>query len=126
MAAQPVGGRLSGGEARKRAHENAQRPPRPRPQPLPVRVGNPNPVPIEITSLTVAVKPEPRGCSADQNFAVTPSALTPASPLSVPAGGSVDLPAAAAPTIALRGLSSNQNACRGATVSIAFSGEARG
>jgi hypothetical protein len=96
------------------------------PQELPVRVGNPNPVPIEITSLTVAVTPEPPGCPADPNFAVTPSTLTPASPLSVPAGGSVDLPAAAAPTIGLRELPSDQNACQGATVSIAFRGEARG
>jgi hypothetical protein len=57
---------------------------------------------------------------------VTASNLTPASPLSVPPGGSVDLPAAAAPTIALRELPSDQNACQGAIVSIAFSGEARG
>lgn len=96
------------------------------PQQLPVRVGNPNPVSIEVTDLTVAVSPSPPGCPADLNFAVAPAALTPAAPLSVPAGESVSLPAAAAPTLALRELPSDQNACQGATVSLVFSGEARG
>jgi hypothetical protein len=95
-------------------------------QPLPVRVGNPNPVPIEITGLTVAVAPDPPGCPADPNFAVTPAALSPAAPLGVPAGGSADVPAATAPTLALRELPTDQNACQGATVNLVFSGEARG
>lgn len=96
------------------------------PQQLPVRIGNPNPTSIEVTSLTVAVAPSPPGCPADLNFAVAPADLTPAAPLSVPAGGSVSLPAAAAPTLALRELPSDQNACQGATVHLVFSGEARG
>ncbi len=95
-------------------------------QPLPVRVGNPNPVPIEVTGLTVAVAPDPPGCPADPNFAVTPAALTPTSPLGVPAGGSADVPPATAPTLELRELPSDQNACQGATVHLVFSGEARG
>lgn len=95
-------------------------------QPLPVRVGNPNPVPIEVTGLTVAVTPDPPDCPADPNFAVTPAALSPAAPLGVPAGGSAEVPAAAAPTLALRALPSDQNACQGATVHLVFSGEARG
>lgn len=95
-------------------------------QPLPVRVGNPNPVPIEVTGLTVAVAPDPPGCPADPNFAVTPAALTPASPLGVPAGGSAEVPAATAPTLGLRELPTDQNACQGATVHLVFSGEARG
>lgn len=97
-------------------------------QQLPVRVGNPNPVPIEVTSLTVAVEPDNPGCPGDPNFAVSPAGLTPAAPLSVPAGGSVSLPnpAAAAPTLALRERPVDQNACQGATVRLVFNGEARG
>jgi len=95
-------------------------------QPLPVRVGNPNPVPIEVTGLTVAVAPDPPGCPADPNFAVTPAALTPSAPLGVPAGGSAEVPPATAPTLALRELPSDQNACQGATLHLVFSGEARG
>jgi hypothetical protein len=96
------------------------------PQRLPVRIGNPNPVSIEVTRLTVAVAPSPPGCPADPNFAVTPADLTPAAPLSVPAGESASLPAAAAPTLALRELPTDQNACQGAAVHLVFSGEARG
>jgi hypothetical protein len=97
-------------------------------QQLPVRVDNPNPAPIEVTSLTVTVTPDAPDCSGDSNFAVTPSNLSPAAPLVVPAGGSVSLPSggATAPTVAMRELPVDQNACQGATVRLAFSGEARG
>jgi hypothetical protein len=95
-------------------------------QPLPVRIGNPNPAPIEVTGLTVTVTPDPPGCPADPNFAVTPATLSPAAPLGVPAGGSAEVPAATAPTLALRELPSDQNSCQGATVHLVFSGEARG
>ncbi|HET9198676.1 MAG TPA: hypothetical protein VFN92_10540 [Solirubrobacterales bacterium] len=97
-------------------------------QQLPVQIGNPNPVPIEVTALTVAVEPGPPGCPADPNFAVTPAGLSAAAPLVVPAGGTASLPtaAASAPTLALRELPSDQNACQGATVHLVFSGEARG
>lgn len=97
-------------------------------QQLPVRIGNPNPAPIEVTSLTVAVAPQASGCDADANLAVTPSNLSPAMPLVVPAGGSISLPSggATAPTVAMRELPVDQNACQGATVRLDFSGEARG
>jgi hypothetical protein len=97
-------------------------------QQLPVRVVNPNPVPIEVTALTVAATPEAPGCPGETNFAVTPSSVNPQAPLGIPAGGSVRLPTAAvtAPTLALRELPSDQNACQGATVHLVFSGEARG
>jgi hypothetical protein len=98
------------------------------PQELPVRIGNPNPVPIEVTALSVAVSPDPPGCPADPNFAVTRSGLSPSAPLVIAAGGSAGLPSATAgaPTLALRELSSDQNGCQGATVELVFSGEARG
>jgi len=97
-------------------------------QQLPVRIGNPNPVPIEVTALSVVATPEAPGCPGDPNFAITPSSLSPSAPLSIPAGGSVSLPTptATAPTLALRELPSDQNACQGTTVHLVFSGEARG
>lgn len=97
-------------------------------QPLPVRIANPNPVPVEVTGLTVAATPDAPGCAADPNFAVVPSNLSPAAPLTLPPGGSVVLPsgAATAPTLAMRELASDQNACQGASVQLVFSAEARG
>lgn len=97
-------------------------------QSLPVRISNPNPAPIEVTSLTVTVAPEPSACPADPNFDVTPSSLSPAAPLTVPAGGTASLPTAnaTAPTLAMREIPVDQNACQGAAVHLDFSGEARG
>jgi hypothetical protein len=97
-------------------------------QQLPVRIGNPNPAPIEVTALSVAVTPDPPGCPADTNFAITAASVSPAAPLVVPAGGTATLPSAtvSAPTLALRELPSDQNGCQGATVHLVFSGEARG
>ncbi|MGN6558714.1 MAG: hypothetical protein ACTHLH_12000 [Solirubrobacterales bacterium] len=98
------------------------------PQQLPVRIVNPNPAPVEVTSLTVVVSPDSPGCAGDPNFAVIPSSLSPVAPLSIPAGGSAGLPnaGATAPTLALRELSVDQNACQGTSVHLLFSGEARG
>lgn len=98
------------------------------PQQLHLRVGNPNPVAIEVTALTVVVSTERAGCPADPNFAVEPASLSPAAPLRVEAGASVTLPspAAAPPTVALRELPVDQNACQGATLHLSFDGEARG
>ncbi|HKF82881.1 MAG TPA: hypothetical protein VKB23_07980 [Solirubrobacterales bacterium] len=96
------------------------------PQPLPVRIGNPNPVPIEVTSISVAVAPRHSDCPGDPNFAVTAASLTPAAPLTVPPGGAVSLPSATAPTVALRELPIDQNACQGTSIDLLFSGEARG
>lgn len=95
---------------------------------LPVRIGNPNPAPIEVTALTVTATPDASACSGDPNFVVTPSNVSPAAPLSIPAGGTVSLPTATvtAPTLAMRELPIDQNACQGATVHLDFSGEARG
>jgi len=97
-------------------------------QQLPVRISNPNPAPIEVTGLTASVVPDQPACAADPNFEVTPAGLTPQEPLAIPAGGSATLPSpgAAAPTLALRELAVDQNACQGTSLRIAFSGEARG
>jgi hypothetical protein len=98
------------------------------PRQLPLRIHNPNPAPIEVTSLTVSVAPEAPGCAADPNFAVVPASLSAEAPLTVPAEGATSLPSegATAPSVALRELSTDQNACQGATLRLDFSGEARG
>jgi hypothetical protein len=98
------------------------------PQPLPVLILNPNSVPIEVTSLTVAFAEDPPGCPGDPNFELVPASASPSAPLTVPASSSASLPSAtvSAPTIALRNLPINQNACQGARVQLIFSGQAHG
>jgi hypothetical protein len=97
-------------------------------QPLPVVLRNPNPVLILITALWVSVSTDPAGCDSDTNVALAPSSVSPRQPLAVPAGGAVSLPSASvsAPSIALRDLPANQDACRGAQLPLAFAGEAHG
>jgi hypothetical protein len=97
------------------------------PQPVPILITNPNSVPIEVTSLTIAIAGDPPNCSVE-NFALTPSSVSPTTPLAVPASSSVSLPTAtaSAPTIAMLNLAVNQDACRGAEVPLSFDGEAHG
>ncbi len=95
-------------------------------QPLALTIDNPNTVAIEVTSLTASIFGAPN-CPAE-NFELTPSSASTASPLNVPAAGAVDLPTAAvtAPAIAMLNLPLNQDACRGASLHLDFRGEARG
>jgi hypothetical protein len=95
---------------------------------LPVRIDNPNPVPILVTGLRVAATADPPGCARAENLFLEPAGLSRAAPLRVPAGGSASLPApgASPPTIQLRDLPVNQDACQNARFPLAFSGEARG
>jgi hypothetical protein len=98
------------------------------PLPLPLVLRNPNPAPIFVTSLTVRATADPPGCDSAANLALTPSGASPATPLVLPAGGSVSLPAAGAPApaIALRDLAVSQDACQGVRFPLSFSGAARG
>lgn len=95
---------------------------------LPVTIVNPNPVPIFVTALGVAVNADLPGCESAANFEALPSSASAAAPVVVPAGGSVELPSAAAsaPALGLRELPFNQDACQGAHVPLLFSGEAHG
>jgi len=95
---------------------------------LPLTIANPNPAPIRVTSLRVAATADPRGCPSAANLELTPAGVSSSAPLRVPAGGSVALPArgVSAPTIQLRDLPVNQDACQGVRFPLAFSGEARG
>jgi hypothetical protein len=95
--------------------------------PLPIRVliTNPNPVAITVTGLRVAASGGAPGCDPATNVALTAPDLSGAH-LHIPANGSLELPAAgtAAPTIALRELGVDQDACQGAKFDLSFSGSA--
>ncbi|MGH2975136.1 MAG: hypothetical protein ACRDLL_09770 [Solirubrobacterales bacterium] len=96
--------------------------------PLPLTIANPNPVPIFITSLRATATADPLDCTSAENLVLADSSASPATPIAVPAGGSVSLPApgASAPTIQLRDLPVNQDACQNARFPLSFTGEARG
>lgn len=95
--------------------------------PIPVTISNPNPVPITVTSLRVTASGGAPGCSPAENVALTVPALA-GGKLRIAAHDSVALPSAtvAAPTIALRELPTNQDACKNAGFDLAFSGSAGG
>lgn len=95
---------------------------------LPLTVSNPNPAPILVTGLQVTVTANPPGCAGADNLALGQSSASSSSPLEVPAGGSVRLPArgVSAPTIQLRDLPVNQDACKDARFPLEFTGIARG
>lgn len=67
-------------------------------------------------------------CCPTNSFELTPSSASPSSPLAIPAGGSVGLPTdeVSAPTIGMRNLPVDQDACQGARLQLVFDGEARG
>jgi hypothetical protein len=93
------------------------------PSPIPVVLYNPNPIAITVTALRVTATGGPAGCAPAANLSLTAPAL---GKLQIPAHGSVSLPSAtvAAPTIALRELGVDQDACKGANFNLAFSGSA--
>jgi hypothetical protein len=98
------------------------------PEPLPVSISNPNSVTIYVTSLEAKIDPDPAECPSAPNFALAPASIPEASPVVVPAGGTVSLPSqgASAPTIAMLDLPISQDACQGIDLPLAFSGEAHG
>jgi hypothetical protein len=98
------------------------------PQQLPLRIDNPNPVPILITSLQVRATSDPPGCGSAENLILSGSSASSANPIKVPAGGSVSLPSpgVTAPSIQMRDLPVNQDACQRSQFPLAFSGTARG
>jgi hypothetical protein len=97
-------------------------------QALPLLIANPNPVPIFITSLTVSATASPPGCGSAENLVLAGASASSASPIKVPANGSVNLPgpAGSAPAIQLRDLPVSQDPCQGAQFPLSFSGRARG
>ncbi len=95
---------------------------------LPVVLANPNRAPIFVTSLRVTATGGPPGCDSAANLALFRSSASSSAPIRIPARGSVSLPAAGAspPSMQLRELPLNQDACQGAQFSLAFSGGAHG
>lgn len=96
--------------------------------PLDLRISNPNGQQIAITNLTVSVN-QPLGAACSQaNFAVTQvptgyPVLVPANASNVPLS-SLGLSLSQLPTLALLDLSSNQDVCKGTTVTLAYTGSA--
>lgn len=99
-----------------------------RPASLPLTIENPNATSIFVTSLQVEVAADPAGCASADNLALVQSNASNGKPLVVPAGGSLRLPAKGvrAPTIQLRDLAANQDACQGARFPLEFTGSAHG
>jgi hypothetical protein len=96
-------------------------------QAVPVILRNPNSAPVSVTAVSLSAAADPSGCDSD-NFELSPAGISVLAPLVIPAGGAVSLPApgAGAPTIALRDLPFDQDACQGAQLPLLFSAEARG
>jgi hypothetical protein len=96
------------------------------PSPLPLTLSNPNPDQIQVTSLAVEVTDGPAGCDPSVNVRVEPSTASPANPLVIPGSGRLPVAAVRAPTIELVESGMNQDACRGGSFSLSFSGSAHG
>jgi hypothetical protein len=96
-------------------------------RPLPLELTQSNPVAILVTGLSVSVTADPEGCDSAQNLELTQSNVSGQVPLGIPAGGSARVPSQGiqAPTIELRNLSVNQDACQNARFPLAFTGTAR-
>jgi hypothetical protein len=90
---------------------------------------NPNDVPIFVTALTVSIAADstPPGCISASNVQLTQSNASGASPIAVPAGGSVTLTSAPrAPQIMLLNLPGvNQDVCKNKSFALTYSGSAR-
>jgi hypothetical protein len=95
---------------------------------LPLTIENPNSRPILVTDLRIAVVADPAGCASEENLSLGQSNASSATPLTVPSGGSVRLPTQGIepPTIQLRNLEVNQDACQGARFPLEFTGSAHG
>lgn len=96
------------------------------PSHLPVTLINPNEGPIQVTSLSATVTAGPAGCDPAANVRVEPSPVSPADPLLIRAGGTLPVTAAQAPTIEVVESGTNQDACRGGSFSLSFTGSAQG
>lgn len=91
-------------------------------------VGNPNPVPILVTGLWATATSSHPGCSSAENLELMPSNVSRRAPLRISPQGSIALPTTkvSAPTIRLRDLPVNQDACQGAHFPLKFFGSAHG
>ncbi len=97
-------------------------------KPITVTLTNPNPAAIYVDSLAVGVNTsqDPPGCASATNLELQQSNISTAQSVIVPAGGSVMLPAqgGTTPQIRLKDLSTNQDACKGGSFALTYSGTA--
>ena len=96
-------------------------------RPIAITLTNPNPVPIFVSELAVTVPgTSPNGCSIQENFEVDQSDISPDHTVTVPAGGTLTLPSegVTAPRIRLVNRPVNQDACKGVTFPLTYSGTA--
>jgi large repetitive protein len=98
-------------------------------QPLALTVTNPNTKPIVITGLQVTVAPgsTKAGCDGPTNLQVTQSNASSSNTFTVPAkGGKATVPSGSvsAPQVLMKNLPTNQDACKGATFTFNYSGNA--
>jgi hypothetical protein len=95
------------------------------PTSIPVVLSNPNPIAITVSALQVTASGGAAGCDPATNLALTAPDLSTVG-LKIPPHGSVSLPSAtvAAPTIQLRELGTDQDACRNSNFDLAFGGTA--
>jgi hypothetical protein len=93
---------------------------------LSLRVTNPNGEAILVESIVVTIQPGSTkpGCDGPANLQIAPSNVSAAHPLTVPANSSVTLPSGgvSAPQVTMKNLATNQDACKGATFTFAYSG----
>jgi hypothetical protein len=98
-------------------------------QPLVLTITNPNTKPIIVTSLQVTVAPgsTKAGCDGPTNLQVTQSNASSSNTITVPAkGGKATVPSGSvsAPQVLMKNLATNQDACKGATFTFNYSGNA--
>jgi hypothetical protein len=98
-------------------------------QPLALTITNPNSKPIVVTGLQVTVAPgsTKAGCDGPTNLQVTQSNASSSNTFTVPAkGGKATVPVGgvSAPQVLMKNLPTNQDACKGASFTFAYSGSA--
>ncbi len=92
--------------------------------PIPVKITNPHNFTIYVESLTASVSSAPAACPAS-DFEFLPSTASPAGPIAIPANASAFLvPVAKQPQIRLKNLASNQDSCKGVSISLSYAGTA--
>jgi DNA-binding transcriptional regulator of glucitol operon len=95
-------------------------------QPLALTIENPNGKKMQLSSLTVTVNPgsTKSGCDGPANLQVTQSNASETNTLTVPAKGRATVPSGTvtAPQVLMKDLSTNQDACKGATFTFTYSG----
>ncbi|MCU1588667.1 MAG: putative internalin [Frankiales bacterium] len=97
-------------------------------QVLPLHIPNPNSVPMYVTALTVTVSADssPAGCLSGANIELQQSDISATHRVTVPANGSVDLPAqgVSAPQIRLQDLPTKQDFCKSRSFALTYTATA--